>query len=194
MSLSSGVVQYLEPLAAVLGADRDLGAPLAAPARAGTLRAPRRHHLVRARHPQRDRPADRHQCGTPLAHRRGHRHHVRRAGVGPARPWLAGDTVIGAVSFDVLFGLGFGADTITRPALLAEAYGAHGHATLSAPARSRPHDRQDRRAGHGRSRPHQHGTCAPVLAAVIAASVITSWAFRASGQPAGPAPDGGDGD
>ena len=44
----------------------------------------------------------------------------------------AGETVTGAVVFVALFGLGFGVGTITRPALLADAYGTHSYATLAA--------------------------------------------------------------
>lgn len=43
-----------------------------------------------------------------------------------------GNTTAGAVAFVFLFGLGFGVGTITRPALLADAYGSTGYATLSA--------------------------------------------------------------
>lgn len=43
----------------------------------------------------------------------------------------AGSTILGAVGFVLLFGLGFGVGTIARPALLAEAYTTD-YATLSA--------------------------------------------------------------
>jgi predicted MFS family arabinose efflux permease len=45
---------------------------------------------------------------------------------------VLGEDVVGALVFVALFGLGFGVGTITRPALLAEAYGTHDYATLSA--------------------------------------------------------------
>ena len=44
----------------------------------------------------------------------------------------AGSSRAGAVVFVLLFGLGFGVGTIARPALLADAYGSGGYATLSA--------------------------------------------------------------
>jgi MFS family permease len=45
---------------------------------------------------------------------------------------VAGSTTAGAVGFVLLFGLGFGVGTISRPALLADAYGARDYATLAA--------------------------------------------------------------
>ena len=44
---------------------------------------------------------------------------------------VAGTTVVGAVGFVVLFGLGFGVATIARPAMLADAYGTRNYATLA---------------------------------------------------------------
>lgn len=44
----------------------------------------------------------------------------------------AGSSTEGAVAFVLLFGLGFGVGTISRPALLADAYGTASYATLSA--------------------------------------------------------------
>jgi MFS family permease len=45
---------------------------------------------------------------------------------------VAGSTVTGAVTFVVLFGLGFGVGTIARPALLADGFGSRDYATLAA--------------------------------------------------------------
>lgn len=44
---------------------------------------------------------------------------------------LAGDTTAGPVAFVALFGIGFVADTIARPALLADAFGTSRYATLA---------------------------------------------------------------
>lgn len=45
---------------------------------------------------------------------------------------VAGSSVVGAVLFVLLFGLGFGVGTIARPSLLADAYGTGSYATLAA--------------------------------------------------------------
>jgi sugar phosphate permease len=45
---------------------------------------------------------------------------------------VGGSTIAGAVTFVVLFGLGFGVGTIARPAMLADAYGTRDYATLAA--------------------------------------------------------------
>jgi hypothetical protein len=44
----------------------------------------------------------------------------------------AGSTTAGAVGFVLLFGVGFGVGTISRPAMLADAYGVRDYATLAA--------------------------------------------------------------
>lgn len=44
----------------------------------------------------------------------------------------AGSTTVGAVGFVLLFGIGFGVGTITRPALVADAFGTATFATVSA--------------------------------------------------------------
>ena len=44
---------------------------------------------------------------------------------------LAGDSVLGAVAFVALFGLGFGAGTIARPVLLASSHGVARYASLA---------------------------------------------------------------
>ena len=44
----------------------------------------------------------------------------------------AGSSTAGAVGFVLLFGLGFGVGTISRPAMLADTYGARDYATLAA--------------------------------------------------------------
>ncbi|MGP3964743.1 hypothetical protein ACTWPT_53200 [Nonomuraea sp. 3N208] len=52
-------------------------------------------------------------------------------GIGALLLPMVGDTVPGAISCVLLFGIGFGVGTITRPHLLAERYGIAAYVTLS---------------------------------------------------------------
>ena len=100
---------------------------------------------------------------------------------------LVGDTVVGAAAFVALFGLGFGVGTITRPALLADAYGTQSYATLSAllsVALTAAKTAGPVTAGLVRT---GTGSYTPVLVAVAGLSLLAAAAVRASRSESPPA-------
>jgi predicted MFS family arabinose efflux permease len=104
---------------------------------------------------------------------------------------VAGATVVGAVGFVLLFGLGFGVATIARPAMLADAYGSRDYATIAAligVALTAAKTAGPFTAGLART---ATGSYTPVLIGVAAAAAVAAAAVATAGSVTGSAIDRG---